>query len=45
MPRVAASNKNNSQKNDIIKNRPKDKHYFFLNKVQYSKTSVTTTLV
>ena len=45
MPQVAASKKNNSQKNDIIKNRPKDKYYFFLNKVQYSKTSMTTTLI
>ena len=45
MPQVAVSKKNNSQKNDIIKNRPKDKYYFFLNKVQYSKTSMTTTLI
>ena len=29
MPHVAASNENISQKNDIIKNRPKDKYYFF----------------
>ena len=34
MPHVAASNKNNSQKNDIIKNRPKDKYYFL--KIKYS---------
>ena len=45
MPHVAASNENISQRNDVIKNRPKDKYYFFLNKVQYSKTSVTTTLI